>query len=169
MMKMLVLLAAAGAACSQGRVESAKAGAGGSEAVVARVRADTVSGTVTEVGADPATWLSLRPLTGGQALRLEGRADALRSVTGAEVLLQGARQGAAFRVDSFTVRRVNGHPVDDGVLVVTADRVMLRMAPGVEREVPDAPTAMRARAGARVWVTHPVRGTSPSYGVIVQP
>jgi hypothetical protein len=128
--------------------------------------ADTIVGRVSEVGADPATWLSLQPSGGAAAVKLTGSVDALRSIGGAEVWVSGARQSDGFRVDAFEVRRVNGQLVDDGVVVVEPDRVDIRMRTGARRAVPNAPTAMRGMAGARIWVTRPAANRAPSYGVI---
>jgi hypothetical protein len=126
---------------------------------------DTIVGRVSEVGAEPATWLSLQP-TGGAAIRLSGSVTALRSIGGAEVWVSGERQSDGFRVDAFEVRRVNGQLVDDGVVVVESDRVDIRMRTGARRAVPNAPTAMRGMAGARIWVTRPDANRAPSYGLI---
>ena len=128
--------------------------------------ADTIVGRVSEVGAEPATWLSLQPSGGATAVKLSGGVNPLRSIGGAEVWVSGARQSDGFRVDAFEVRRVNGELVDDGVVVVEPDRVDIRMRTGARRAVPNAPTAMRGMAGARIWVTRPAANRAPSYGVI---
>jgi hypothetical protein len=80
--------------------------------------------------------------------------------------VSGERQSDGFRVDAFEVRRVNGQLVDDGVVVVESDRVDIRMRTGARRAVPNAPTAMRGMAGARIWVTRPDANRAPSYGLI---
>lgn len=127
---------------------------------------DTIIGRLSEVGAEPATWLSLQPSGGGKALQLSGRVAGLRRVAGAEIWVLGDRQSDGFRVDAFEVRRVNGQPVDDGVIVVEPDRVDIRMRTGARRPVPNAPSTFRGMPGARVWVTRPDVERAPSYGVI---
>ena len=160
-MRVSVLLIACCVACTNTRVES---GRGATSAVPQS--SDSVTGRVVEVGSDPATSLALQPAGGGASLRLEGQVDALRNVTGAEVSVIGTRAAGLFQVQAFTVTRVNGQPVDDGIVVVSGDKVLLRFASGAEREIPYAPPTLRSSAGARVWVSKPVTGVSPSFGVI---
>lgn len=131
-------------------------------------RGDTVVGRVSEVGADPATWLTIRP-SGGRALRLGGDVAPLRSVIGAEVWLSGARTANGFDVERFEVRRVNGAPVVDGLLVVTGEKVWVRTRSGALHDIPDAPPVLRDLAGTRVWVTLAARNQAPSFGAITQP
>lgn len=133
----------------------------------AAVRTDTLFGQVSEMGADPTTWLAIVP-RGGRAVRLAGRAEPLRNVTGAEVWVSGRHERGenVFRVDVFEVRRVNGRQVDDGVVMVQGDDVRIRTRSGTTRTVPNAPPTMRGMPGARVWVTHPEPGRAPSFGVV---
>ncbi len=56
--------------------------------------------------------------------------------------------------------------MDDGIVVAAASGVELRMRNGVTRPVPLATPALRGIAGARVWISRPVAGVTPSYGVI---
>ena len=125
-------------------------------------------GRVREVGADPATWLTIRP-SGGRALRLRGDVASLRSVIGAEVWVAGVRTADGFDVERFEVRRVDGASVVDGLLVVTGEKVWVRTRAGALHDIPDAPTALRDLAGTRVWVALSPRGQAPSYGAISQP
>ena len=39
---------------------------------------DTLTGVVTEVGADPATWMSIRPTSGGVSLRIDRGGETFR-------------------------------------------------------------------------------------------
>ena len=134
------------------------------------IASDSIVGQVTEVGSDPGTWLSLQPQGGGASRRLTGeRASRLRAVLGADVWIRGASESGAFRVDDLEVRRVNDQEVDDGIVIVTADRVEIRTRSGMQRSVPNAPPALRQLAGARVWISRPVAGVAPSYGVIEPP
>ena len=128
---------------------------------------DTAFGRVESIGADPDTWLALVQPGVGVQLRLDGAiAPELGAVTGAEVWLRGTRHTGGFRVDSYQVRRVNGQPVDDGTVVVAATTVHVQTAPGVARLVPNAPPSLRELHGARIWITRPVEGVAPSYGLI---
>jgi hypothetical protein len=166
MRRLVAVLAVVAVACACAPAQSNGTG----DSSPAMSAADTVIGVVSEVGADPATWMAVRPLSGGGSLRLSGTGAAtLRSVSGAEIWLSGAREGNSFRVDAFEVRRVNGQPVDDGVVRVAGSTVVVRLRSGVEREVPNAPQALREHAGARIWVTRPVAGQAPSFGVIRRP
>lgn len=128
---------------------------------------DTLIARVAVVGSDPATFVTLRPATGGRAMSVEGNAaQLLRSVSGADVWIRGsvAPEGRV-RVDDFLVRRVNGAPVHDGIVVVTETSVGVRRD-GFTRLIPNAPPGLRALAGKRVWVTHAQDGVAPSYGVV---
>jgi hypothetical protein len=159
----VILIAAALGACAQA---SSKSNGGMSTAATA----DTVIGVVSEVGADPMTWMAVQPASGGASMRLSGAGAAtLRAVTGAQVWLSGARQTDGFRVDTFEVRMANGKPVDDGVVGVDGNRISLRMRSGAQRDIPDAPAELRNLAGARIWVSRPVSNQVPSYGLIQRP
>lgn len=142
------------------RVESGS----GTTSAVPQAALDSVSGRALVVGADPATMVALQPASGSMVTL--GGAEPLRNVAGADVTAYGRRGSGTFEVEWFVVRRVNGRAVDDGVVTLTADKVRLRMRDGTERDVPYAPPSLRALAGARVWVTRPEAGVSPSYGVI---
>ena len=123
-------------------------------------------GRVVEVGSDPTTWLALESLSGGQT-RLSGSGSAmLRAVPGAIVWVSGNRTATEIMVDVFEVRRVGELEVDDGIVVAATNGVELRLRNGTTRPVPLATPALRAIAGARVWISRPVDGVTPSYGVI---
>ena len=131
---------------------------------------DTLIGVVTEVGADPSTWMSLRPTGGGQSLRLTGDgATALRAVGRTEVWVSGARQLEEFRVDAFEVRKANDVAVDDGTVSVEQGKVWLTTRAGTRREISYAPPELRSMSGARIWITRPVENQAPTYGVIRRP
>jgi hypothetical protein len=130
---------------------------------------DTLGGRVSEMGADPTTWIALVP-AGGRAVRLGGNIAPLRNLTGAEIWVSGFGEHDSFQVSRFEVRKVSGRDVDDGiVLLVEPDRLALRMRSGATRAIPNAPPALRALADARVWITRPVADQAPSYGLIEQP
>ena len=123
-------------------------------------------GKVLEVGADPATWLVIQP-DGGPQLRIGGPSlPSLRNTLGATAWVRGAMVGAEFRVDVFEIRRVGEQAVDDGYLSATGDALTLMKRNGASVAVPNATPALRALAGSRVWISRPVPGVTPSYGVI---
>jgi hypothetical protein len=127
---------------------------------------DEATGRVVEVGSDPTTWLALE-VPGGTQTRLVGPgATMLRAVDGATVWVRGTRTASEFSVETFEIRRIGDQDVDDGIIVATAAGVELRMRSGTTRAVPLATPALREIAGARVWISRPVAGVTPSYGVI---
>ena len=129
-----------------------------------RAAADSVAGIVTEIGADPATQLSLASAAGGAPRLLVGdSAQPMRSVSGAEVVVLGAPGAEGFRVTGFTVRSVSGMAVDDGVVTRGAGGLELVMRGGARRPLP---AQLEPYAGQRVWVTRPESGRAPSFGVI---
>jgi hypothetical protein len=130
---------------------------------------DTVVGIVRISGADPSTFVAVQPAS-GRALRVSGDASTtLRQVPGTEVWIAGARTAEGFRADSFEVRQANGVPVDDGIVSLSAGTLTLRTRSGAQRAIPDASDALRALAGARIWVTRPEPNRAPTYGVISRP
>lgn len=129
------------------------------------VKGDAIVGVVGEHGADPITFIAITP-AGGPQTRVSGsQLDGLRAVTGAEVWARGKKDANGFRVDTFVVRKANNQDVADGIVTVSGTTVVVRTGSGTVR-YPDAPTALRQAAGARVWITPPVAGQAPSFGVI---
>ena len=133
--------------------------------VAAAAKADVIIGTVGEFGADPITFLAIVP-AGGPQTRVSGNQLAMLSaVKGAEVWASGKKESAGFRVDTFVVRRANNQDVADGIVSVSGTKVIVRTGSATLRYA-DAPTELREAAGARVWITPPVAGQAPSFGVI---
>lgn len=129
---------------------------------------DVIVGRVAEHGPDPMTFLAITPSSGAQ-IRLAGsQIAALGSVQGADVWARGRRDGDSFIVDTFEVRRANDQPVEDGIVSVAGTTVTVRTARAT-LTYPDAPTDLRNAAGARVWITPPVAGQAPSFGIIRAP
>jgi hypothetical protein len=156
--------------------------------------ADTLRGTIAVVGSEPATWVVLRPITGGAEIMLRGDpVRDLRRLSGVEVRVEGraAEQGAgaggedrsgaapggrtgmapgagarSFTVERFEVRAVDGVPAVDGVLAVEDDVVYLRLSDGELRRVANPPAALRDRIGAWVWLAGPLDGRIEAFGVI---
>jgi hypothetical protein len=123
---------------------------------------------VVRLGPDPVGWWALTGADGAQ-LRLSGDATrALCSVSGATVQVRGARASNEFQVTAFDVKMVNDQAVDDGIVAVSASGVTLRLPSGTERAVPNASADLRRQDGRRVWITRPVEGVAPSYGVITE-
>ena len=124
-----------------------------------------IVGRVGEHGFDPVTFLAITP-AGGAQTRVSGpQLDALRAAKGAEVWARGEMVRNELRVDTFEVRRANNQAVADGIVSVSGSTVTVRTASGT-LTYPDAPTALRAAAGSRVWITPPIKGQAPSFGVI---
>lgn len=164
MNRTLLAIAALGAVIACAPAQSNSKNGSASTAVSS---ADTLVGLVTEVGSDPATWMSIRPNGGGSSLRLSGEAvPLLRSVSRTEVWVSGARQLDEFRVDMFEVRKANDVAVDDGIVSVEGGKVYLTTRAGTKREIPYAPSQLAAMAGSRIWVTRPSGNQSPTWGVI---
>jgi hypothetical protein len=61
---------------------------------------------------------------------------------------------------------VDGVAALDGVLVVEGENVYLRLADGSRRALRSAPAALRAEAGARVWVTGGLDQPVAAFGVL---
>lgn len=126
---------------------------------------DVITGVVDEHGADPMTFIAITP-AGGPQTRVSGpQLAALGAVKGAEVWAAGKRESGGFRVDTFEVRRANDRAVEDGIVSVSGNTVTVRTSRGTVT-YPDAPTDLRNAAGARVWITPPVAGQAPSFGII---
>lgn len=135
------------------------------KAVIPTPKGDAIVGVVGEHGADPITYVAITP-AGGPQTRISGdQLDQLGAVKGAEVWASGKRDANGFRVDTFVVRKASNRDVADGVVSVSGTTVSVRTSTATLR-YPDAPTALRAAAGARVWITPPVAGQAPSFGVI---
>ena len=126
---------------------------------------DSLIGRISEAGADPATWISLRPAS-GRAVRLAGNVTPLKNLTGAVVWVSGSSKADGFDVDLFEVRQADGIPVYDGVVVVDGD-VRVRTRTGELHSIAHAPRSLRALAGARVGVTRTGANQAPNFGVIV--
>ena len=127
----------------------------------------TVVGRLVSVGPDPVSWLAVAS-PGNEQTRIEGSlAGEMRGALGTYIWAEGNRSKTGFVPTAYEVRRVNEQLVDDGIVVVSGSTVSIRMRSGATREVPNAPTALKEMAGARIWVSKPVAGQAPSYGVIV--
>ncbi len=139
-------------------VTSGGSGAGGTAV-------DTLRGTVAVTGADPLTHVVLRTDAGAVDVQGPG-AELLRSVNGLEVMVEGHRAGSTLTARAFRVREADGLPAADGVLEVEGDTAIL-VTPGGERlAYTPIPSALRARAGQRVWIAGVVGSEPRAWGVI---
>ncbi len=130
--------------------------------------ADTVRGTVRVVGADPATQVVLRSdeatvPVGGAAV------DALRRVNGLVVVVRGRLVDGRMEASGFRVREADGLPAADGVLEIDGNHAVLVTDDGQRLRYSPVPTALRARAGARVWIAGEPGGEPRAWGVIRDP
>jgi hypothetical protein len=132
------------------------------------VAADTVRGTVRVVGADPATRVVVR--TDGATVAVAGAAaDALRRVNGLVVMVRGRLADGRMDASAFRVREADGVPAADGVLEIDGRDAVLVTADGERLRFSPVPTALRARAGARVWIAGEVGAEPQAWGVIRAP
>jgi hypothetical protein len=127
---------------------------------------DTLVGRIVVVGMDPTTYTALA-LSNGTQVRLNGMdAQAIGSITGAQAWVSGKRVASGLDLEEFEIRRVNDQLVDDGIVVVRPNAVSIRTRSGRVRDIPDAPHELHSLNGARIWITRPVTGVAPSFGVI---
>jgi hypothetical protein len=129
---------------------------------------DTVRGIVAVVGSEPMTQTVVRPADGARSVTVTGdAATGLRTLSGADVVVRGARTGPReLRVASFAVRTVDGVAAADGVLERVGERFSLRLADGTRRPVVRPSPALVAYLGSRVWVTGPADVEPQAFGLI---
>ena len=99
-------------------------------------------------------------------------------VEGDEVEVSGLWDGdAAFEVNDFIVRRVNGENVVDGTLLElsspdvldsTVIGYALRLSDGSMYSVPNPSPEMLNHIGARMWVHQSDDGMSTDFGIITE-
>jgi hypothetical protein len=142
---------------------------------------DTLRGLVAVVGAEPASWVVLRPATGGPEVTLQGDpVRELRRLSGIEIQVEGragpgggaaagppgSSAGRSFIVQRFAVLAVDGIPAVDGILEVEDDVAYLILAGGDRIRIAQLPAALRDQSGARVWLAGPLEGEIQAFGVI---
>jgi hypothetical protein len=142
---------------------------------------DTLRGLVAVVGAEPGSWVVLRPATGGPEITLQGDpVRELRRLSGVEVQVEGqagagggavagppgASAGRSFTVQRFAVLAVDGIPAVDGVLEIEDDVAYLILTGGDRIRIAHLPAALRDQSGARVWLAGPLEGEIQAFGVI---
>lgn len=127
---------------------------------------DTLRGKPAVVGSAPFTQVALRPASGGSVTITGPLAKEIGRASGADVWVRGTRSDRGFEAAEYRVRTVDGVPALDGVLVVDGERTHLRLADGTRRSLRSAPAALRAEAGARVWVTGGVDQPVAAFGIL---
>lgn len=128
--------------------------------------ADSVQGVVSVTGTGFEQRIVLR--SDGRSTTLattSADSAALSRLGGLEIVVRGRTEGAVLRVVSFTVRRLNGSAVLDGVLRADGPRIVLETTDG-RVTLGNPPAALRAMIGARVWIAGPPDTGPNSYGVI---
>jgi hypothetical protein len=106
--------------------------------------------------------------TTGGLIALQG-ADAfiLSRLDGAEAAVRGTQNSdPGLTVESFTVLRMHGRPVLDGMLEFVGGAYALRLATGEHFQLVDAPEALSTLIGARIWVAPADSAAGYEFGVI---
>ena len=139
------------------------------KSVSAPAARDSLTGIVAVTGTSFEKRLVLR--SGQRSTTLSASASdsaSLTRVSGTEVRVRGQANSDAFLVSSFTVVSVDTRPVVDGVLRNDGAKVLLETAHG-RMSLGNPPAALRALAGARVWVGGPLDVGPNVYGIITPP
>ncbi|MCU0634107.1 MAG: hypothetical protein MUE41_04460 [Gemmatimonadaceae bacterium] len=118
-----------------------------------RALGDSVRGIAAVVGTAPMTQVVVK-LADGASITLNGMAASdVGRLAGAEVVVRGVRTSPLeLVVADYAVRRVDGADAADGMLIATADGLALLARDGTRRPVSNAPPALRAMVGSRVWI-----------------
>jgi hypothetical protein len=127
--------------------------------------ADTVRGRVAVVGASPLTQVVVTT-SGGQTPLSGPLAAEIGQAAGADVWVQGRRDGSSIVAARYAVRSVDGVPAVDGVLSLEGDLLVLTTAGGRRVELREAPAALRAHSGGRVWISGPPPSRIVAFGVL---
>lgn len=109
--------------------------------------------------------------TGGRQVFVSADAAttaSLKQISGVEISAQGASSGAQFAVSSFTVTRVDGQPVSDGIVRVSGTGLALQVGTTM-RMIANPPPALRQLIGVRVWLSGSLETGPNAYGVINRP
>jgi hypothetical protein len=125
---------------------------------------DTLRGEIAEVGSEPGTQVAMRPA----GTILTGPLEApLKRLHALEVTVWGHSDGPRrFRVERFEVRASGGVAAVDGELAMEGERYLLLTHDGRRLPLPHIPTALRGRAGTRVWIAGPLDRSPDSFGII---
>lgn len=132
---------------------------------------DTARGIIAVVGADPVTQVMLGRDRSRIVLRGPLR-QTLARLSGMEVWVEGAAGAPALGgvptliPARFIVRAIDGRPVVDGVLEVSARGIRLVGQDGAVHSIDHVPAALAELAGHRVWVLLNPRGHIELFGDI---
>lgn len=126
---------------------------------------DTLSGIPAVVGSSPFMQVVVR--SPGSSVEITGPLAAeIGRAAGVELWVRGRRAGRGLEATEYRVRRVDGRPALDGVLVADGDRLYLRLADGTRRLIASPPDALKAEAGARVWITGGIDQPVAAFGIL---
>jgi hypothetical protein len=134
----------------------------------AAAQADTLRGTVEEVGSDPGMWMVIHT-PDGRAVRLDGERTLLRQVVGLEVMVRGTPVQGGFAVREIDVRASGGIPAMDGVLERRSSAYVLVTRDGRALPIARLPDDLRGMLGARIWIAGPLDQPPQSSGILSGP
>jgi len=156
----IVLLAALGAGC-------AARGTGAADAAPMAVPAarDSLSGTLRLVGSAPVNVRLVVQGPAGSTTLTGPLREELQRLAGAEVVLQGRREGSAFMPTDYRISAVDGRPVTMGTIdAITGEYARLRTVDG--GVVYLAGSGGQFRVGQKVWVQGPAAVVVQTHGII---
>lgn len=117
------------------------------------VDAECVTGVVANLGVDRQRHPVLRTAAHGLVHLTGPAADAVLELTGATVMVCGAREAAAIAVESYELREVDGMPAVSGILESEgAGFVLDRGADRGKVRLLEVPAALSAQLRQQVWV-----------------
>jgi hypothetical protein len=135
-------------------------------AIAAVASADSLTGIVSVTGTSFEQQLVLRIGTRAVTLLATSMDSAsLVRVAGTEVVAYGRAADSRFRVDSFTVRSVDGAAVADGTLQRAGGRLGLQTSTAL-LTLGNPPSALDSLVGARVWIAGSLATGPNVYGII---
>jgi hypothetical protein len=131
---------------------------------------DTIRGIITLIGSDPAKQTVLRTRDGRTTIALSGMVTTgMSQLEGLDLLVRGVRVSPRdIVVASYVVRAADGVPAFDGILNNSDGAWSLTLTEdGSRKRLPSVPSALRERAGQRVWIAmQPGANTVESFGAI---
>lgn len=136
----------------------------------ARVAPDSLIGVIAVTGTAFEQQVMLHARDRWVRLRTAARdSAALTRLGGVEVVVRGDLDTTGIRVQTFTVLRVDGQPVVDGVLRREQGHFLLETATGARLPLGAPPAAFPSLIGARLWVGGALDVGPNVYGVIAPP
>lgn len=130
---------------------------------------DSVRGIVSITGTSFQKTIMLRTTAGSVGLSAAA-ADSvsLSRLGGIEVLVEGSRTAAHFRVERFKAVTVEGRPVLDGIIRVEGAQLFLDHD-GKRTLIGNPPTVLCSMPGARVWIEGSLTTGPNTFGIIRPP